>query len=1006
MKQTDTPNIGDFSEPQNETRGNGSRRIERREWWLSSTAIAITLLLTFGIVSFLPVLMHSHYDWEAILALRQAVWGLLGMVLLFDLYTIYQQLQIHRIRRQLEAREKLFRLITENAADMIAVVDTEGKRIYNSLSYQKVLGYSPAELQRSSAFEQIHPDDRERVAAAGAEARRTGKGKALEYRMRHKDGTWRVLESTSSVILSRKGEPDLLVIVNRDVTGRKQAEDALRAEHDLLRTLIDNMPDLIYVKDAGSGFVLANRALAQLMGAKNPEDLLGKTDFDYVPKELATAYYSDEQAILQTGQPLVNQEERAVDAEGNAKWLSTSKVPLRNRQGETIGIIGIGRDITGPKQAEDALRSQHDLLRTMIDNMPDYIYVKDDESRFVVANRALAELVGAKNPEDLLGKADFDYFPRELATAFYSDERAILQSGQPLVNQEEMSMDAKGNARWTSTSKVPLRNRQGETIGIIGIGRDITVAKQAEEAVRKSEASFRSVVEGAPYGIFRASVDGRFLRVNSALQEMLGYPTSKELLNVTLGENVFRNPADFQHLVALMGNAEEFKDVEMEWKRKDGFPITVLCSGRRVEGGDENTAYNEVFVEDITERRVLERQLRAAAKMEAVGRLSGGIAHDFNNLLGVIIGYSQMLGRKMERDNPLHEYIEEIEKAGQRATSLTRQLLAFSRQQILTPKVLNLNELVSDMVKMLPRLIGEDIAVSTKLEPAIGSVKADQGQIEQVVMNLAVNARDAMPSGGRLTIETADVVLDEMYAWQHPGAKPGKYVMLSVADSGIGMNKETLLHIFEPFFTTKEVGKGTGLGLATVYGIMKQSDGYIWVDSELGKGSCFQIFLPRVEEAVTRMPEETSPSLNSQGNETILVAEDAEPLRKLARTFLEDRGFQVLTASSGEEALKVAADFSGEIHLLLTDVVMPGMNGRVLAEQLLPKRPGMKVLYMSGYTDSFIAGHGVLEEGTQLLHKPFTEEVLISKVCEVLKSIHTVAGKKAPLVAELPRQKV
>src|SRR5208337_1313236 len=695
MKQTDTRNIEDFSELESETGEIGSGHIERREWWLSSTAIAITLLLTFGIISFLPVLLHSHYDWEGILALRQAVWGLLGMVLLFDLYTIYQQLQIHRIRRQLEAREKLFRLITENAADMIAVVDTEGKRIYNSLSYQKVLGYSPAELQRSSSFEQIHPDDRDRVVAAGLEVRRTGKGEALEYRMRHKDGTWRVLESTASVIPSGKGEPDLVVIVNRDVTGRKQAEDALRSEHDLLRALIDNMPD--------------------------------------------------------------------------------------------------------------------------------YIYVKDDESRFVVANRALAQFMGAKNPEDLLGKADFDYFPKELATAYYSDERAILQTGQPLVNQEERAVDAAGNAKWLSTSKVPLRNRQGETIGIIGIGRDITERRQAEEALRQSETSFRSVVEGAPYGIFRASVDGRFLRVNSALQEMLGYRTSKELLDVTLGGNIFRNPADFQRLVVLMGGTDEFKDVEMEWKRKDDSPITVLCSGRRVKGEDENSTYNEVFVEDITEKRVLERQLRMAAKMEAVGRLSGGIAHDFNNLLGVIIGYSQMLERKMERDNPWHEYVEEIEKAGQRATALTRQLLAFSRQQILTPKVLSLNELVSDMVKMLPRLIGEDIAITTKLEPAIGSVKADQGQIEQVVMNLAVNARDAMPSGGRLTIGTADAVFDELYMRHHPGAKPGKYVMLSVADSGVGMNSETMLHIFEPFFTTKEVGKGTGLGLATVYGIMKQS---------------------------------------------------------------------------------------------------------------------------------------------------------------------------------------
>jgi two-component system cell cycle sensor histidine kinase/response regulator CckA len=750
MKKPDFQTTGDLRKLGRGIQGLGTGHIERREWWLWSTAIAITLLLTFGIASFLPVLLHTHYDWEATFTMRQAVWGLLGLVLLFDLYTLYQQLQIHRIRRQLEAKEKLFRLITENAADMIALVDTDGRRIYNSLSYQRVLGYSPSELQRSSSFEQIHPDDRERVMTAGKETRLTGEGKPLEYRIRHKDGSWRVLESTSSLIRAGKGDPDMLVVVNRDITVRKHAEEALRV----------------------------------------------------------------------------------------------------------------------------------------------------------------------------------------------------------------------------------------------------------------SEASFRSVVEGAPYGILRASVSGQLLQVNSALREMLGYRSSTELLNATLGEHVFRSPVDFEHLFHLLGSVDEFKDTEMEWKRKDGSPLTVRCSGRKMKSGHEDSTYYEVFVEDITERRILERQLRMAAKMEAVGRLSGGIAHDFNNLLGVIIGYSQMLKRKIDRNNPFHEYIEEIEKAGQRATSLTRQLLAFSRQQILTPIVLDLNELVSDMAKMLPRLIGEDIAVRTKLGSAIGKVKADQGQVEQVVMNLAVNARDAMPNGGRLTIETADVVLDEIYARQHAGSKPGKYVMLSVADSGIGMNSETLLHIFEPFFTTKEIGKGTGLGLATVYGVVKQSGGYIWVDSEPGKGSCFQIFLPRVEEGVTQVTEERSSSRVFQGNETILVAEDAEALRKLGRTFLEERGFRVLTASSGEEALEVARKFSGKIHLLLTDVVMPGMNGRVLAEHMLKKRPEMRVLYMSGYTDSFIAGHGVLEAGTHLLHKPFTQEVLVSKVCEVLKSAPAIAEKKAMPAAELPLQKV
>jgi two-component system cell cycle sensor histidine kinase/response regulator CckA len=725
---TDDLNASNLGHATHDRTHSGLRRVEKREWWLWATTIAVTLLLTAGIVSFLPTLLHSDENWESRFAIQQTVWGLVAVVLLFDLYSIYQQLQIHRIRHQLLKREELFRLISENAADMIAVVDMDGQRIYNSLSYQKVLGYSAEELKNSSGFDQIHPDDRERVREAAAEARRTREGKTLEYRIRHKDGSWRVLESTSSVILSSKGEPEKLVIVNRDITERKKTAEALRL----------------------------------------------------------------------------------------------------------------------------------------------------------------------------------------------------------------------------------------------------------------SEGSFRSVVEGAPYAIFRASFEGRFLQVNPALQRMLGYEAPGELLSATLGPDVFRQPADFQRLVELLRSSGEFKDVEVEWKRKDGAPITVRCSGRSLDEDRDASPCFEVFAEDVTERRVLECQLRMAAKMEAIGRLSGGIAHDFNNLLGVIIGYSQILRRKLGEDSSLREHAEEVEKAGQRAVSLTRQLLAFSRQQILTPAVLNLNTLVSDMEKMLPRLIGEDIRVSVNLGPEIGSVKADAGQIEQVVMNLAVNARDAMPGGGKLVVETANIELDEAYARQHPGAKPGRYVMLVVTDSGMGMSAETLAHIFEPFFTTKEVGKGTGLGLATVYGVVKQSGGYIWVSSEIGKGASFQIFLPRVEESAAPNVARTAPAENSQGTETVLLVEDADALRKLARSFLVDHGFEVITASNGEEAVQVAMNHNGHIDLLLTDVVMPGMNGRVLADRLLSKRPGLKVVFISGYTDSFIAGHGVLEPGTHLLHKPFTEDALIRKIREVL----------------------
>jgi CheY-like chemotaxis protein len=377
--------------------------------------------------------------------------------------------------------------------------------------------------------------------------------------------------------------------------------------------------------------------------------------------------------------------------------------------------------------------------------------------------------------------------------------------------------------------------------------------------------------------------------------------------------------------------------------------------------------------------------------MEAIGRLSGGIAHDFNNHLGVIIGYSRVLKRQLGENNALTEHALEIEKAGERAASLTKQLLAFSRQQVLTPAVLSLNTLASEMDRMLPRLLGEDIEVSLELDPELGNVKADQGQIEQVIMNLAVNARDAMPAGGKLKIQTANVVLDQIYTRNHPGSKAGDYVMLGVTDTGTGMDAATLTHMFEPFFTTKERGKGTGLGLATVYGIVKQSNGYISVESSLGKGSAFQIYLPRHEGQPAAEELKSGIVEYLRGSESILLAEDSEALRKLAQSNLESAGFRVLSAQSGEEALEIATRHASTFDLLLTDVVMPGMNGRVLAEQLLPRQPGMKVLYMSGYTDSFIAGHGVLEPGTNLLHKPFTEEVLIRKVREVLDG-----GKQTP----------
>ncbi len=381
-----------------------------------------------------------------------------------------------------------------------------------------------------------------------------------------------------------------------------------------------------------------------------------------------------------------------------------------------------------------------------------------------------------------------------------------------------------------------------------------------------------------------------------------------------------------------------------------------------------------------------EEQLRQWQRVEAIGRLAGGVAHDFNNLLMTILGCSELLLRDFDHEDPRREEVEEIRRAAQRATSLTHQLLAFGRRQVLQPQVLGLNEIVENMNRMLRRLIGEDIQLLTLLSPGLWPVKVDPGQIEQVIMNLVVNARDAMPSGGRVTIETANVNLDDAYSRRHISVRPGAYVMLAVTDTGCGMDTQTQSHLFEPFFTTKEKGKGTGLGLSTVYGIVKQSGGNVWAYSEVGKGSSFKVYLPQAGEARAVYPPKPIPPSLRGGSETILLVEDEDAVRVMISRILRSKGYEVLEARHGQEAIQVCGDHRGPVHLMVTDVVMPQMSGRELANQLAPRRPEMKLLYMSGYPDNAIVQHGVLDPGTAFLQKPFTLDALEGKVREILDS--------------------
>jgi len=509
--------------------------------------------------------------------------------------------------------------------------------------------------------------------------------------------------------------------------------------------------------------------------------------------------------------------------------------------------------------------------------------------------------------------------------------------------------------------------------------------RSAQNGLRYSESNFRSLVTHAPYGICRCDSAGILLEANPALVKILGYASSSELVGRNLA-NQYADTQEWFNLTDHFRSLKRFHGQVAEWVCKDGSSVMVRLSGRAIHG-EGKAAFFELFAEDVTEQRTLEQQLRQAQKMDAVGRLAGGIAHDFNNLLMVISGYGEFLLERIGSDVSLRGSVQEIANAAERATSLTRQLLAFSRKQMLAPKVLDLNALVKENLKMLTRMIGEDIDLVMRAGAEIGAVKADPGQIDQVIMNLAVNARDAMPHGGKLTIETADVTCDEEYARSNPSLTTGEYVMLAISDTGVGMDAATQLHIFEPFFTTKGL-KGTGLGLSTVYGIIQQSRGYIQVSSQPGKGTSFKIYLPRVGATGQAIPRE--PSITTakpeQALETILLVEDESSLRNLLRQFLESQGYTVLEAAAGAAAIQICNSPPGPIHLLLTDLIMPGINGRELARRVCAMRPETKVLYMSGYTENVITHNAILEEGIALLQKPFSLSTLKTKVREKLSS--------------------
>ncbi|MFN2577493.1 MAG: PAS domain S-box protein [Pyrinomonadaceae bacterium] len=633
------------------------------------------------------------------------------------------------------------------------------------------------------------------------------------------------------------------------------------------------------------------------------------------------------------------------------------------------------------------LEEQQQYLRAIVETSPNPIFVKNAEGRFILINKAV-ELAYGRPGNEILGKkeADLNGYDAEIQTFIHDDDEVISTLKPKFIPEEELTNSKTGETRQFQTIKVPLAVL-GNAVHVLGVATDITERKRTEQALRQTEERYRLLFDTNPLPMWVYDRDSwGFLAVNEAAISYYGY-SRNEFLSMTIKD--IRSAEDVAVLIDNISDKRGFNSAGT-WKhlRKDGSPIDVEIISHPLMFGGRNAKL--VLANDVTERKRAEaalhhaeEQLRQSQKLEGIGQLAGGIAHDFNNLLTVINGFCALAMREVKCDDPLFGNLEEIKKAGDRATSLTRQLLAFSRRQVLQPKVLNLDTVVTDMEKMLQRIIGENIDLRAVLEPTLGNVNADPGQIEQILLNLVVNARDSMPDGGKLTIETDNVYLNEQYVKDHVGAQAGPHVMLAVADTGHGMDRETIARIFEPFFTTKEMGKGTGLGLSTVYGIVKQSGGNIWVYSEIGRGTTFKIYLPRVGAAAEEYKRNIENARATKGSETILLVEDEDMLRKLGRQTLKGHGYCILEAANGGEAIALAAN-EGRIDLLLTDVIMPGMNGREVAIGLLKTRPSLRVLFMSGYTDDAIVHHGVLDESANFIQKPFSPDELARKVRQVL----------------------
>lgn len=760
-----------------------------------------------------------------------------------------------------------------------------------------------------------------------------------------------------------------------------QASGLSREDDSLLRTVIDNLHAYIYIRDADGRFVLNNRPNVRMLGASSETETIGKTLFDFFPKETADQFDRDDKRVMESGQPLVNRETPYCDPAGNKGWLQTTKMPLRDERGKVNGIIGISRDITRRKRAQVSLQESEQRYRQLVDLAPDAVIVHRN-GRIMFANPMAHEMFAAEGSQTLVGRKVLDLVRPDYRDLVLRRMKTVIADGKHTKNDEVKLIRFDGGEITVEARSAPIPYESKPAILVVL--RDVTERHLTQQNSRR----LATVVEQSAESIFIIDTAGVIQYVNPTFERVTGYPLT-EAVGKTFDfiERETTGAAAFEEIIKIIADQGVWTG-RFTTRRKDGGKFEEKATIFPLRDADEQVLEYIAINRDITREFALEEQVRLAQKMEAVGLLAGGVAHDFNNLLQIIQGYSSLVIETFDGADPRKNRLKHVCDAADRGTQLTRQLMAFGRRQPLNKVAVNLNALIDDLLKLIKRLIGEDIEVVFNSRFAGESVHADKGQLEQSLINLIINARDAMPKGGRISIDISHETVSESSRRSHPWIEPGKFVSISVADTGCGMSKETLTRIFEPFFTTKAPDTGTGLGLSVVYGIVKQHGGIVQVKSERESGTQFDILLPNTP-AASFQNKDSNAATPQNGTETILLAEDEPEVRELGVTVLERAGYRVLTATNGEEACRVFEDSNEKIELLLFDVVMPKMGGRDAYEHINALAPEVPVLFCSGYSGNALRSKHGLDKRMPLLQKPFRVQDLLFRVRETLDAAQT-----------------